>query len=153
MKSSTRIHFATIAAFSLLAILTIIGYSFSKIPGLVVDEKGEINGAINKLRASFRGKVFWVDQLSEVNNEIKSNHKYKETYEKFLNSYYNLEKRQAVNVELLRTPEEVEIEKLKQKIESLERKEIHNIIEADRKESLDRLIETRETIKQKIANF
>lgn len=55
-----------------LAILVVVvAYLYFSSPGeVVVDEKGETVGMINKVRETLQGKEFWREQLREVDREI-----------------------------------------------------------------------------------
>ena len=51
--------------------ILILAYLFLSPPGkVVVDTYGDINGVINKSRASLQGKSFWNDQLQEIDKKL-----------------------------------------------------------------------------------
>lgn len=68
MRKTAMHVFLTVAILLTVA----VHYLYFSSPGcVVVNQKGDIHGLVNKARATLQGEKFWRDQLQEVNREIQ----------------------------------------------------------------------------------
>ncbi len=142
-----------------LFIVGVVAYIFFSTPnGLVIDEKGQIDGVTNNIRSFFQGERFWEAQLLACDEDLKwylDEPKRQAQIEKDMEDFSKKAKMMdqefyQKNPDLKPTASQLEAERLRELADEIEEKEAKEIWEKERVRMVSELRKTCTVIRAKL---